>query len=173
MGPRSTCTTNCCCLIYCNSFAMPWSGAHLCSTWLTVAWVGVMGLKKVVIVFCGWACIAVLLSFNNFSMCHDGWHAWERSLIIMISHMIKSEALTLNADSIFSTAICFILPDVELTMKLVYPSCLWSLTEVTSNGDTKCLVFTCAKMSSSHGINMKALPSLWYRLRNPSYSQLP
>ena len=29
-----------------------------------VAW-GVIGLKKVVIVLCGWACVAVLLSFNN------------------------------------------------------------------------------------------------------------
>ena len=35
MGPGPTCTTNCCCPIYCNSFAMSWSGAHLCIPWLT------------------------------------------------------------------------------------------------------------------------------------------
>ena len=32
--------------------------------WL-VAWVGVMELKKVVIVLCWWACVAVLLSFEQ------------------------------------------------------------------------------------------------------------
>ena len=36
--------------------------------WL-VALVGVMGLKNVVIVLCGWVYVAILLSFNNFSLC--------------------------------------------------------------------------------------------------------
>ena len=36
--------------------------------WL-VALVGMMGLKKVVIVLYGWACVVVLLCLNNFSLC--------------------------------------------------------------------------------------------------------
>ena len=34
-----------------------------------VAWVAVMGLKNAVILLCWWACVVVLLSINNFSLC--------------------------------------------------------------------------------------------------------
>ena len=67
-GPRGwglMCMTNCYCPINCNPFAMSWVGAcHVALDWLE-AWVGVMGLKKAVIVLCWWACVAVLWSVNK------------------------------------------------------------------------------------------------------------
>ena len=66
--PGSTCTRNCYLSIYHDPFAMfRWE-----PTWVAfdplVAWLGMMGLKKVMIVLCWWVVVA-FLSFNHFFLC--------------------------------------------------------------------------------------------------------
>ena len=68
-GPEAeACTTNCYFPIYCNPLQCPgWEPICVARDCL-VAW-GVMGREKVVIVLNWLACVAVFLSFINFSMC--------------------------------------------------------------------------------------------------------
>ena len=64
LGP--TCIKNCYCLIYTPSQCPGQEPTSVVLVWL-VAWLGLMGLKEIVIALCWRACVVILLS--NFSLC--------------------------------------------------------------------------------------------------------